>query len=141
VTESTQDEDERLVVNSRYPFLCLRRLEINWEVGTMELCFAPGALQNLGVLHLEFVVRGRDSNFGLQHLSSLEHVYAMLSCRETSFKIAAVEIQTALDMNRNKPTLTLVRSDPIRVALTVQQSALMFVDAVMGKIKSTSPLP
>lgn len=108
VKKSTQDEDERLVVNSCYPFMCLRRLEIKWELGTMELCFAPGALQNLKVLHLEFMPE-RDFNFGLLHLSSLEHVYVDMRCGETSFKNAAVEIQTALDMNRNKPTLTLKR--------------------------------
>ncbi|CAL4980809.1 unnamed protein product [Urochloa decumbens] len=139
--KSTQDRDERLVIGKCYPFQRLTRLEINYD--SMGVVFAPGAMQHLKELRLEFWVQEAvhefgDSNLGLEHLSSLEHVSVeIIKNHTTPAEVEAVEheIQRALDMNPNKPTLVIVRTtteDKIRIAVLVQKATFQFLIGLNG---------
>ncbi|PAN43034.1 hypothetical protein PAHAL_8G206000 [Panicum hallii] len=141
VKEPTQDRDERLVIGKCYPFQCLTRLVISY--GSMEVVFAPGAMQHLKELYLEFCVQGAvhkfgDANFGLENLSSLEHVTVKIKLDSSTPKeVEAVvdEIQKAVDMNPGKPTSIIKREtkqERIRCGMYVHGAVLAFLDGSAG---------
>ncbi|XP_062182662.1 disease resistance protein RGA5-like [Phragmites australis] len=138
VMKPTQERDERLVIGNNYLFQCLTRLKIYCYRGSMEVMFAPGAMQNLKTLHLVFWLgqtmhQFGDVKLGLEHLVSLERAYVDMKDDGTTpkeMKAAEHAIQKAVEMNPNKPRLELKWvhkiQKGIRVALYVQKSASTF---------------
>lgn len=78
----------------------------------MELRFAQGATQKLQTLKLRFSARQTlyqfgDLDFGLENVSSLEHVYVGRWSKPEPGEVEAAEaaVREALGMNPNQPTL------------------------------------
>ncbi|XBI81667.1 hypothetical protein VPH35_090523 [Triticum aestivum] len=110
VVEPTQERQDRLLIDSGHPFLCLTTLKVASRV--MELRFAQGATQKLQTLKLRFSARQTlyqfgDLDFGLENVSSLEHVYVGRWSKPEPGEVEAVEaaVREALGMNPNQPTL------------------------------------
>ncbi|RLM69391.1 disease resistance RPP13-like protein 4 isoform X1 [Panicum miliaceum] len=158
VKELTQDRDARLVIGKCYSFQCLTRLIISY--GSMEVVFAPGAMQHLKELYLRFSVQDTvhkfgDANFGLENLSSLERVTFKIkvdgSTTPKEVETVKDEIQKAMDMNPRKPTSTsTIEHDTvegrIRLGLYVNKAALIFSDGFGGpntnrRSQRTQPVP
>ncbi|CAL4992672.1 unnamed protein product [Urochloa decumbens] len=135
VVKATHGSDERLVIGSGYPFRCLTTLRIVWVNGFMDVSFAPASLQNLKALHLELSPERDpfdDFDFGLEHLSSLEHVFVTLnnSTASDSEKMSEAEaaIRNALDMNPNKPVVIIMKDNEL--AVLVERAALQFIQGL-----------
>ncbi|KAF6981589.1 hypothetical protein CFC21_000050 [Triticum aestivum] len=102
--------DKRLVIGTGCPFQSLTRLTIK-ILGAIGFMFAQGTLQKLQILKLEFNDKKTkdkfgDFQFGLENLSSLEHVYVVPCFSDGGLKHA---LEKELDINPNKPTLTVKR--------------------------------
>ncbi|KAF6986911.1 hypothetical protein CFC21_004606 [Triticum aestivum] len=98
--------DKRLVIDNGCPFRSLTRFRINCSaIGFM---FAQGTFQKLQILELDFDFERTNDQFGVQfeleNLSSLEHVYVLVHGNEGEMIKA---LQKVLDINPNKPTLTV----------------------------------
>ncbi|XP_037445407.1 disease resistance protein Pik-2-like [Triticum dicoccoides] len=98
---------KRLVIDNGCPFRSLTRFSIK-SSGFIGFMFAQGTLQKLQILELQ--ISGKrtedrfgDFQFGLENLSSLEHIY-VLSRGNGELTDA---LQRELDINPNKPTLTV----------------------------------
>uniref|UniRef100_A0A452XI97 Uncharacterized protein n=1 Tax=Aegilops tauschii subsp. strangulata TaxID=200361 RepID=A0A452XI97_AEGTS len=102
--------EERIVIDKGCPFRSLTRFSFK-SSSFIDFMFAQGTLQNLQILELEFYVEGikdqfGDFQFGLENLSSLEHVYVLVhGCDGDGELIDAV--QKMLDIKPNNPTLTV----------------------------------
>uniref|UniRef100_M8CUA0 Putative disease resistance protein RXW24L n=1 Tax=Aegilops tauschii TaxID=37682 RepID=M8CUA0_AEGTA len=111
VKKPTQGRDKRLVIDGRYLFQCLMRFRVESE--TMELMFARGAMQSLQTLRLEFkdvpnsLVQFGAPMFGLENLSSLEHINVEFRNGEDGNEIRNMRnaVKREIYMNRNKPKL------------------------------------
>lgn len=110
VEETTQSREKGLLVISNvYPFLCLTKFEIYSNY--MVVMFEEGAMQQLQTL--KFSVRESmdqfgNSGFGLENLSSLEHVVVdmvLSRAKPEEVEAAKAAIQNAVDINPNKPEL------------------------------------
>nr|AAG42168.1 stripe rust resistance protein Yr10 [Triticum aestivum] len=106
--------DKRLVIDSGSPFRSLTRFSIK-GCGFIDFMFAQGTLQKLQILELSIfgkAIKDRfgDFQFGLENLSSLEHVYVdargrgIIPSQEAELSGA---LEKELDINPNKPTLTV----------------------------------
>lgn len=83
VNKATRDRNKRLVIGKGYPFLCLTQFSIASR--SMDVGFAQGAVQKVRDLSLYFEVSETmdqfgDFDFGLENLSSLEHVDVWMRC-------------------------------------------------------------
>nr|UBY07052.1 NBS-LRR disease resistance protein [Dasypyrum villosum] len=110
VVEPTQERQNRLLIDSGHPFPCLTTLKVASRV--MELRFSQGAMQKLQTLKLRFSARQTldqfgDLDFGLENVSSLEHVYVGRWSKPEPGEVEAAEtaVREALGMNPNQPTL------------------------------------
>ena len=98
------ESGEELVINNAYPFLSLR----NFEIGFIErVVFAQGAMPKLETLWLGFSILSGDLAVGFENLSSLVDVHVSSYCLEDRSKAAKTTIQNAVDINQNKPSLTM----------------------------------
>ncbi|XP_044452833.1 disease resistance protein Pik-2 isoform X2 [Triticum aestivum] len=101
--------EKRIVIDKGCPFRSLTSFSIK-SSGFIDFMFAQGTLQKLQILELEFYVEGikdqfGDLKFGLENLSSLEHVY-VLDCGGGTKGELIGAIEKELDINPNEPTLT-----------------------------------
>lgn len=110
VVEPTHERQNRLVIDGGHPFPCLTTLKVASRV--MELRFAEGATQKLQTLKLRFSARQTldqfgDLDFGLENVSSLEHMYVGRWSKPEPWEVEAAEaaVREALGMNPNQPTL------------------------------------
>ncbi|KAL6842891.1 hypothetical protein ACP4OV_027204 [Aristida adscensionis] len=114
VEQPTQGREKKLVICNRYPFRCLKKLSI---LQTMEVAFAPGAMENLKTLHFAFELRQimeqfGDSNFGLENLSSLLGISVEMKCSNANpeeVKSLELAIMEAASRNPKYPTLNLIK--------------------------------
>ncbi|XP_062197510.1 disease resistance protein Pik-2-like [Phragmites australis] len=114
VAEQTQDREKKLAIGNVHPFRCLKMFCIRQ---TIEVAFAPGAMQNLITFHLAFELRQimdqfGDPNFGLENLSSLVDVSVEMNCSKAMIGeviYAEAAIKKAVNLNPKKPTLNLVK--------------------------------
>ena len=106
--------DKRVVIGNGCPFQSLTRFSIKGS-GVIGFMFAQGTLQKLQILELEIYgkrTKGRfgDFQFGLEDLSSLEHVYVVARGSDGGLTDA---LHRQLDINPNKPTLTVKKMSGI----------------------------
>uniref|UniRef100_A0A8R7TCM5 Nudix hydrolase domain-containing protein n=2 Tax=Triticum urartu TaxID=4572 RepID=A0A8R7TCM5_TRIUA len=106
----TQARDRRLVVGSNYPFLCLTRFSLTCD--TMELRFSQGAMKSLHTLRLDFnnvlgtLLQFGDFVFGLENLSSLEHIHVkFIKGKKQAMQNVRNAVGQEVSMNQNKPKL------------------------------------
>uniref|UniRef100_A0A8R7NWA1 NB-ARC domain-containing protein n=1 Tax=Triticum urartu TaxID=4572 RepID=A0A8R7NWA1_TRIUA len=102
--------DKRLVIDNGCPFQSLTRFSIK-SCNAIEFMFAQGTSQKLQILELEFYVENTkdkfgDFQFGLENLSSLDHVYVVARGGGSDGELVGA-LQKVLDINPNKPTLTV----------------------------------
>lgn len=96
--------ENRLVIDNGCPFRCLTRLHIEEE--DIDFVFREGTMQMLQILWLEINVG--DYYFGLENLTSLEHVYVEAHGKGDVEKQAMSNaLSNMLDLNPNKPRLTV----------------------------------
>jgi hypothetical protein len=100
----------RLVIDNGCPFRRLTRLHI--ENGVIDFRFARGTLQQLQILELDFdEVETKDRfgnfHFGLENLPSLGYVYVKPSGGGALTEAMSNALRKVLDINPNKPTLTV----------------------------------
>uniref|UniRef100_A0A0D9XT13 AAA+ ATPase domain-containing protein n=1 Tax=Leersia perrieri TaxID=77586 RepID=A0A0D9XT13_9ORYZ len=117
VRKATPDRNKRLVIDNVSPFQCLTQLSV--VSVTMEVRFAPGAMQNLR--NLEFYINVRetvdqfgDFDFGLENLSSLDSVGVRIwgsDSKMSEADDAETAIRRSLHMNGKNPTINLHRHD------------------------------
>ncbi|TVU24766.1 hypothetical protein EJB05_27222, partial [Eragrostis curvula] len=113
VDEPTQGRDKKLIISNDYPFSGLTKLKIRCDV--MEVMFAPGAMQNLQKIELEFKVHKTTGQFGdvdfhLEDLSSLQHVFIKMfgsNANPKEVEAAEAAVRQTVDKNPNNPTLKL----------------------------------
>ena len=106
------ERGEELIINNAYPFLSLRKYEIRYIA---RVVFAQGAMPKLQTLRLEFggtksVGQSGDLAVGFENLSSLVDIDVTLYCLGAwpeELKAAKATIQNAVDINQNKPSLTM----------------------------------
>jgi len=107
------DRGEELVISNAYPFVSLRKFEIRY---IPRMVFAQEAMPKLQNLRLGFgisVESLRQSGglaVGFENLSSLVDVNVTLYCVDaspTEMKAAKAAIQSAVYMNKNKPSLDI----------------------------------
>ncbi|KAL6842889.1 hypothetical protein ACP4OV_027202 [Aristida adscensionis] len=121
-----QGRVKKLSIASGYPFLSLRKFEITHNT---ELMFEQGSMQN--IKSLRFTVNNtmdqfRDFDFGLENLSSLEHVIVTLhlsDAKPEEAKAAESALQKAVDMNPNKPRLEIVNVFTLKLDITSWQDS------------------
>ncbi|XP_048560426.1 disease resistance protein Pik-2-like [Triticum urartu] len=107
--------DKRLVIDNGCPFQSLTRFSIK-SCNAIEFMFAQGTSQKLQILELEFYVENTkdkfgDFQFGLENLSSLDHVYVVARGGSSDGELIGA-FQKVLDINPNKPTLTVKEVTP-----------------------------
>uniref|UniRef100_R7VYS0 Disease resistance protein RPP13 n=1 Tax=Aegilops tauschii TaxID=37682 RepID=R7VYS0_AEGTA len=103
----------RCKVGMDHGFKCVKVLSLICRSGGTELEFTPGAMKELQRLTLDFSARESlciygNLSFGIEHLSSLTRVHAMISCKS----VVASEVNTVKDAIReqagnlsSKPTI------------------------------------
>lgn len=132
VKEIAQSREKGLlVIGNVYPFLCLTKLKIYNNY--MAVMFAEGAMQQLKTL--KFSVRESmdqfgNSGFGLENLSSLEHVVVdmvLSGAKPEEVEAAKAEIQKAVDINPNKPKLKFEQRFILRIKSEERSRAMQTV--------------
>ncbi|KAL6842887.1 hypothetical protein ACP4OV_027200 [Aristida adscensionis] len=104
--------DKKLIIENAYPFPSLRKFKI---INNTELTFEKGTMQN--VQTLKFAVQDTmdqfgESSFGLQNLSSLEHVFIDMTLSRTKPQeelAAETAFKTAVNMIPIKPRLEILK--------------------------------
>lgn len=101
---------KRLVIGNGCPFQSLTRFSIKSIEATVFM-FAQGTLQKLQILELDLYVEKTkhqfgDFQFGLENLSSVEHVYVVARSGGSEDELTNA-LEKELDINPNKPILTV----------------------------------
>ncbi|XP_037473919.1 disease resistance protein Pik-2-like [Triticum dicoccoides] len=123
---------KRLVIGNGCPFQSLTRFNIKSIDGT-GFMFAEGTLQKLQILELDFYVEKAkdqlgDFQFGLENLSSLEHVNVVARGGGSEGELINA-LEKELDINPNKPTLTVKKVTPC--SFTFVHSNLIIVTCLL----------
>lgn len=125
-----------LVIGNVHPFLCLTKFEIYNNY--MAVMFAEGAMQQLQTL--KFSVRESmdqfgNSGFGLENLSSLEHIIVdmvLSGAKPEEVEATKAEIQKAVDINPNKPELKFEKRVILRIKSEDKTKAFRAVSGIYG---------
>lgn len=117
VNKAIHDKNKRLVIGKGCPFLCLTQFSL--ASSSMYVGFAQGAMQKVRDLSLYFGVSETmgqfgDFDFGLENLSSLEHVDVWMRCfgsKTGEADDAEIAIKRSLQLNPNNPTMELEKTE------------------------------